>query len=144
MNTMKLTLLLIPLILLSSCSIDWNGEKDKKIAELEKQIQDDTFKKKQECSSYFHKIEEDEKEYVLTEKDFSSIESVFYSKKHNTCLYAVHRYNVGDWSNWFLIFNYLSKELMYTSWLINVSSNQEDYNYAQLSWKNKTKELKWE
>jgi hypothetical protein len=45
----KLTLLLIPLIFLSSCTIDWNGEKDKKIAELQKQIQDDAFNKKQEC-----------------------------------------------------------------------------------------------
>ena len=35
----KLTLLLIPMILLSSCTIDWNDEKDKKIAELETQIQ---------------------------------------------------------------------------------------------------------
>jgi hypothetical protein len=31
----SLTLLLIPLILFSSCTIDWNDEKDKKIAELE-------------------------------------------------------------------------------------------------------------
>jgi hypothetical protein len=45
----RLTILLIPLILLSSCTIDWNDEKDAKITELEKQIQDDTFKKKQEC-----------------------------------------------------------------------------------------------
>ena len=44
-----LTLLLIPLLFLSSCTIDWKDEKDEKIAELEKQIQDDTFKKKQEC-----------------------------------------------------------------------------------------------
>ena len=36
----KLTLLLIPLLFLSSCSIDWNGEKDKKIAELEQQVTD--------------------------------------------------------------------------------------------------------
>ena len=34
----KLTLLLIPLLLLSSCTIDWKDEKDKKIAELEKQV----------------------------------------------------------------------------------------------------------
>lgn len=45
----SLILLLIPLFLLSSCSIDWNDEKDKKIAELQKQIQNDTFKKKDEC-----------------------------------------------------------------------------------------------
>jgi hypothetical protein len=35
-----ITLLLIPLIFLSSCSIDWNDEKDVKIAELEMKITD--------------------------------------------------------------------------------------------------------
>ena len=35
----KLALLLIPLLLLSSCTIDWNDEKDKKITELEYQLQ---------------------------------------------------------------------------------------------------------
>jgi hypothetical protein len=34
----KLTLLLIPLILLSSCTIDWNDEKNTKITQLETQI----------------------------------------------------------------------------------------------------------
>jgi hypothetical protein len=40
--TMKklLPIFLIPLILLSSCSIDWNDEKDKKIAELEQKVQE--------------------------------------------------------------------------------------------------------
>jgi peptidoglycan hydrolase CwlO-like protein len=37
---MKLTLFLIPLILLSSCTIDWNDEKDKQIVELENQVQE--------------------------------------------------------------------------------------------------------
>ena len=52
----KLTLLLIPLILLSSCTIDWSDEKDTKIAELEKQVtelqnkkDDGLFKKNKEC-----------------------------------------------------------------------------------------------
>lgn len=35
-----LPIFLIPIILLSSCTIDWNDEKDKKIAELEKQTQE--------------------------------------------------------------------------------------------------------
>ena len=39
-TTYKITLLLIPLIFLSSCTIDWNDEKDKKIAELAKQVQE--------------------------------------------------------------------------------------------------------
>ncbi len=37
---MKLTLLLIPLLLLSSCTIDWNDEKDARITNLSHQIQD--------------------------------------------------------------------------------------------------------
>ena len=35
----KYVILLIPLLLLSSCSIDWNDEKDKKISELNGQIE---------------------------------------------------------------------------------------------------------
>lgn len=34
----KYILLLIPLIFISSCTIDWNDEKDEKMAELEKQV----------------------------------------------------------------------------------------------------------
>ena len=34
----SLTLLLIPIIFLSSCTIDWSDEKDVKITELEKQV----------------------------------------------------------------------------------------------------------
>lgn len=70
---MKLTLLLIPLILLSSCTIDWNDEKDKKIAELEKQIQDDIFKKKQEC-----------KKTDFSTENLEKYEKI-YSRKFNTC-----------------------------------------------------------
>jgi hypothetical protein len=55
----KLSLLLIPLLFfMTSCTIDWNDEKDAKIAELKKQIQDDTFKKNLECNEYFEKNKE--------------------------------------------------------------------------------------
>lgn len=60
----KLALLLIPLLLLSSCTIDWNGEKDTKIAELKKQIQelkeknnDALFQKNKECQTYLAKMQ---------------------------------------------------------------------------------------
>ena len=36
-------------LVFSACSIDWNGENEKKIAELEKQTQNDLFNKRQEC-----------------------------------------------------------------------------------------------
>ena len=52
-----LPFILISSLLLSACSIDWNDEKDKKIAKLEKQIQDDLFKKKQECEKYQKSIQ---------------------------------------------------------------------------------------
>ena len=60
----KLTLLLIPLILLSSCTIDWTDEKDKKITELEKQVQDDTFKKNKECLLLKDKVDIEYKSYA--------------------------------------------------------------------------------
>ncbi len=40
MKIEKLILFLIPLLFLSSCSIDWNDEKDTKVIELEKQNQE--------------------------------------------------------------------------------------------------------
>ena len=86
-----LLLLLIPVIPLSSCSIDWNDEKDAKIAELEKQIQDDTFQKKQECAKYIptieNKIKTKEKDLNI-EKDFynETISEVFYSPIKKTCI----------------------------------------------------------
>ena len=84
---MKLTpILLIPLLFLSSCTIDWNDEKDKKITELEKQIQDDTFKKKQECLKYENTVKE--KYNNDTNYYFSKI---FYSKKYDSCLYEISR-----------------------------------------------------
>lgn len=47
---MKFTLLLIPLLFfMTSCTIDWNDEKDAKIAELEKQ--NSNFEKNMECLS---------------------------------------------------------------------------------------------
>ena len=63
-------LLLIPLLFPSSCSIDWNDEKDAKIAELEKQVREqkeeiknvkenDLFEKKQKCLGYKDEIEKD-------------------------------------------------------------------------------------
>lgn len=96
---MKLTLLLIPLILLSSCTIDWNDEKDKKIAELEKQItelkeknDDELFKKKQECSKYTEKLKaeaeketEDMTKALIDTIYYKELKEIFYSKNKNSC-----------------------------------------------------------
>ena len=88
----KLTLLLIPLILLSSCTIDWNDEKDAKITTLEKQVtelkeknDDELFKKRQECSSLFDSINFRLKNY---KSDYTfELEEVFYSPKLGQCVY---------------------------------------------------------
>ena len=73
----SLTLLLIPLILLSSCTIDWSDEKDKK---------NDTFLKNIECSKYKNeietKIDKDNKDWGF----FTIFDKLSYSKKLNTCL----------------------------------------------------------
>lgn len=98
---MKLTLLLIPLLLLSSCTIDWSDEKDAKIAELEKQIQDDIFKKRQECFKY--------KEIVKAEyaDDLNyNFWNIYYSKKYDSCLYRISRSTPGDFDH--IIYDYLS------------------------------------
>ena len=56
-------ILLISALLLSSCSIDWNDEKDKKISELEKQInqlseksKNDVFQKRNFCSNQYDSL----------------------------------------------------------------------------------------
>jgi hypothetical protein len=46
----KLLLILIPLLFLSSCTIDWNDEKDKKITELEKQVTNNNIELQEKCS----------------------------------------------------------------------------------------------
>ncbi len=53
-----LPFILLTSLLLSACSIDWNDDKDKKIAKLERQIEDDSFSKKQECEKYKKNIED--------------------------------------------------------------------------------------
>lgn len=69
----NLIFLLIPLLFLSSCTIDWNDEKDKKIVELNvkieaqkeeiKKVKDDNlFMKKQTCLKYNDAIEKDLKD----------------------------------------------------------------------------------
>lgn len=98
---MKLILLLIPLLFfITSCSIDWNDEKDKKIAELNqkieeqkeeiKEIKDDgIFKKNKECLSYLEKMD---MEYTF--QNIWPNSTIFYSPIKDSCIYTanqVHR-----------------------------------------------------
>jgi len=83
-------LLIFVCLILSSCSIDWNDEKDNKIAELEKQLKDDAFIKNQECA----KLRKEVLSTLSTEyiEGMVKITDSFYSKKTNSCLYRAGLY----------------------------------------------------
>ena len=101
---MRSLTLLIPLLFLSSCTIDWNDEKDKKIAGLEKQVtevteknNDHIFSRKQKCTSslweltsYFKKIDQED-----TLNTYEFVE-VFYSEVKNDCLWI---FSTGDFTS---------------------------------------------
>lgn len=135
-------LLILSAILLSSCSIDWNDEKDKKIKELEQQIQDDTFKKNQECNKLFEEKKEkiywDQQEQIRLWINFVSI---WFSKKINSC-YISYSLRVPNWTYAiFYIDDLLRKEPIFTT------SLPLDLSEEQSAWKRfdeKIKELKWE
>lgn len=82
--------------ILGWCSIDFNDEKDNKIAELEEKIKkydlkekELIFEKKQECNDIVSKIILPKKDYQW--KSLGIIES-FYSYKDNNCYYTVWHY----------------------------------------------------
>ena len=123
----------IPLIIISlvltSCNFNWNNKLD-------------SFQKKQECAKYYNEAKDIENSFSNSWGYFKT-ENIFYSKKNNSCLFAYENWDLKDWSYWFLIEDLFSKEMVYTSWLVN-SKNEEAYNMSETSWKNKIKELKWE
>lgn len=77
---------MIVLFGLTSCSVNWNNEKDTKISELEKRVQDDLFKKRQECAKYKDEIESD----IKNRWDEEFVE-LFYSPVRHSCLYIANR-----------------------------------------------------
>ena len=64
----SLTLFLIPIIFLSSCTIDWNDEKDTKIEKLENQIQKNQSDKELELQKFEFEKRKYEEEKVSREK----------------------------------------------------------------------------
>lgn len=103
-----ISLSLLSVLLLSSCSIDWNDEKAKKISEqdnkiskLEKQIEDDLFKKKQECATLNKKMLEFAQEF---RSDIYEIQEIFYSPKLNSCMF------IWDSGYEYYLFNYFNRE----------------------------------
>jgi hypothetical protein len=136
---------------MTSCTIDWNDEKDKKIIELEKQIQDDTFKKKQECLKQKDSIERkinENNSINNTSIQYSFIE-IFYSQTYNDCLWILEenrnwedfigkmKFLIKSWSNW-IDWN-MNRCMQYSSF----SDSTKDNDNCDIFDK-KIKELKWE
>lgn len=96
----NLIFLLIPLLFLSSCTIDWNDEKDKKIVELNvkieaqkeeiKKVKDDNlFMKKQTCLKYNDAIEKDLKDKETRNWEWNyTLEQIFYSIPKDECYFV--------------------------------------------------------
>ncbi len=112
----NLIFLIIPLIFLSSCSIDWNDEKWK----------NDTFYKKLECSKI---VKWDiEKQLIESHNSWLQIKEIFFSPQKNSCLYSASS------SGWPLyLFDYNQK--------LNLSL---DMPIDPIQFDMKIKELKWE
>ncbi len=134
----KIIVLLIMLtFVLSSCSIDWNDEKDKKITELENKVEEiikekesDLFNKKQECKKY-------QDTAFLFLKEWDEIDSIFYSKKLNSCLFS------------FITYETVSLEGFDRDYPIHVIRDifTLEYIFRETDyplWQEKIKEFKWE
>ena len=144
----KITLLLIPLILLSSCTIDWNDEKDAKIAELEKQItelkqknDDELFKNKQKCLEIYRKLD-------TNSALMRDTRDIFYSNDKSTCILVWDSWDEGKRN--FTIFDILSMHGLYwfrvdKDWNI-VGRNNLSWELNELKcWFNEAlSKLKWE
>ena len=148
---MKLTLLLIiPLILFSSCTIDWNDEKDKKIAGLEKQVtvlkeqnDDESFKKKQECSNLAEEMLKFAKNY---NNNIYGLWEIFYSSTKNSCFFTA---KAGDPFGLVLLFDFFSKTYVKSNeiWICEKTRTETCYKMEQDLWvkyEQTIKELKWE
>lgn len=92
---MQKIIILSLLFILSGCSIDWNWEKDKKIAELEKEIselnkekENDLFTKRQECGSKFTEINSNMTNFKSSIWLQFELDNIFYSPILNDCLYV--------------------------------------------------------
>jgi hypothetical protein len=114
---MKLTPLLIPLLLfMTSCTIDWNDEKDAKIAELEKQVtemkeknEDDLFKKKQECLKLFQ-----DSYWVWIYQEYKEVKTdIFYSNTINNCVLVLEGWSIKNNNRVFSIFDMLSRKTLF-------------------------------
>ena len=134
----KIIIWMVTLFILTSCNS--NSEDIKKIANLEKEIQENNikekefiFKKKKECFDLCSKIYKDHN----VENDLSYFNPIFfYSKQNNSCYY--------EWGNvkkdWIerIVQNCLSNEIE----LIYIVSNNKEFGISSTEFEKKLKELK--
>ena len=91
------TLLLVPLLFLSSCSIDWNDEKDKEITKLKEKILESNISNQEKCSEVagkkFIQWKNDSENALLKgfwDKAYSSSDyNNFYNISLNKCFISI-------------------------------------------------------
>ena len=139
-----LTLLLIPLLFLTSCTIDWNDEKDKKITELNQKFEeqkeeirrtqdDGIFKKKKECSEYENKMMEDINNPTYTRHKLDpELNEIFYSPIRKSCIYIYETFPIESCLNSNLpneeYIKYCTKEISVVDFLSKEILFVENYN----------------
>lgn len=113
---MKLTaLLLVSLIFLSSCTIDWDDQKAARISTLEWQLKklqedrkDELFAKKEACTKKYYETWD-----IWNQKNYTNLSvDVFYSQVENTCMIALDGWNKKDNARVFLIADLFSLNVL--------------------------------
>ncbi|MDD2907384.1 MAG: hypothetical protein PHH98_01965 [Candidatus Gracilibacteria bacterium] len=145
---MKKALLSMFLVLiLSSCSIDLNNEKDEKIIKLEKQVEElkkdkenDLFKKKQECIKYKSDMLEMAQQF---RSEIYEIEEIFYSDYGKSCFFIAKQSPYER-----LLFDYFSNLNIAVKGFSNRCEESEyciiQANESDAEYERKLKELKGE
>lgn len=122
----SITLLLIPLLFLSSCTIDWN----------------DSFEKKQKCASYIssieNRIQKDKKELNTNGEYYNeTLDEIFYSQERKSCIAIMDLIMKNSWGT---VYKKIIHDIL--------SNNRETYDKQNTdsisSYNMKLKELKWE
>lgn len=148
-----ISLLMLPVIFLSSCSIDWNNENDTKTTNQDKNISDDIFKKKQECAKYKDDMLKESisfhNEWMTRTWDAYdlSIDEIFYSKSYNSCIYELSiskTIDIWEWLQKILLNKYLYDYLSKKEIITTVHSNNEVSSVIEEAYLKKLRELKWE
>lgn len=116
---------------------------------IDKQLQDDIFKKNQECRKYLSNIQE--KIWITSNLYFNYDEEIFYSPKLNTCIYWLiqsyikHPAPENQMSLGLDLINILSGEKYMNRGYIgskNFSTNIEE-NDLVIQYRNLIKNMKW-